>query len=72
MDVKARVSHGSGRAVSIHRSFVIRLYAGPTKLRGAVRGSVEHVVSGETREFRSGKELITVLIRLSRRKERIG
>jgi hypothetical protein len=53
--------------LSIHRSFVVRLYpetqtslkAGSTSA-GAARlaGRVEHVVSGEAQEFRSVKELV--------------
>jgi hypothetical protein len=44
--------------LSIHRSFVVRLY--PEAPRGAARisGRVEHVVSGEAEEFRSVKELV--------------
>jgi hypothetical protein len=40
-------------ALSIHRSFILRLYRGVDLDAGEISGRVEHVVSGEASEFRS-------------------
>jgi hypothetical protein len=45
-------------ALSIHRTFVVRLYVDPDPAHGRVCGRVEHVVSGEGAEFRSTEELL--------------
>ena len=51
-------------ALSIHRSFVIHIYAGCDPERGAVSGRIEHVVSGEAEEFGSVKQLLRCMTRL--------
>ena len=38
--------------ISIHRSFVVWFYPGVNLDGGEISGWVEHVVSGETKEFR--------------------
>ena len=45
--------------LSIHRSFVVRLYPCVNLDAGEISGRVEHVVSGETKEFRSVGELLS-------------
>ena len=45
-------------ALSIHRSFVIRLYPGIDPEAGEISGRVEHIVSGEAKEFLSVAELL--------------
>ena len=47
-----------GCTLSIHRAFVVRLYADLDRAREQIRGQVEHVVSGEGGEFRSIDELV--------------
>jgi hypothetical protein len=44
--------------LSIHRSFIVRLYPGDDLEAGEISGRVEHVVSGEAGEFRSVEELL--------------
>jgi hypothetical protein len=39
--------------LSIHRSFIVRVYPGIDLDAGEISGWVEHVVSGEAGEFRS-------------------
>jgi hypothetical protein len=48
---------GSG-TLSVHRSFVVRLYADPRVADDRIRGLVEHVVSGEASEFESTDDLL--------------
>ena len=57
--MKSEVIHPE--ALSIHRSFVVRLYPGADPTAGEISGRVEHVVSGEGREFRSTAELLASL-----------
>jgi hypothetical protein len=45
--------------ISIHRSLVIRLYHAADLRSGKISGLVEHVVSGEVKEFSSVNELIS-------------
>ncbi len=45
-------------ALSIHRSFILRLYRGVDLDAGEISGLVEHVVSGEASEFRSVDDLL--------------
>jgi hypothetical protein len=45
-------------ALSIHRSFLLRLYRGADLDAGEISGWVEHVVSGEASEFRSVDDLL--------------
>ena len=54
-------------ALSIHRSFILRLYQNVDLDAGRISGWVEHVVSGEASEFRSLSDLIDVIGRLLRR-----
>jgi hypothetical protein len=44
--------------LSIHRSFVVRIYPDPGLPGGRLRGLVEHVVSGEASEFQSIDDLL--------------
>ena len=55
--------------LSIHRSFVVRLYPGVDLDAGDISGRVEHVVSGETKEFRSVGELLRSIGLLLHREE---
>lgn len=55
--------------LSIHRSFIVRLYPGVELDAGEISGWVEHVVSGEAEEFRSVKELLRFFGHLLRREE---
>ena len=45
-------------ALSIHRSFILRLYQDVDLDAGEISGWVEHVISGEASEFRSVSDLI--------------
>jgi hypothetical protein len=56
-------------SLSIHRSFVVRLYPGVDLDAGEISGRVEHVVSGETKEFRSVSDLLHSIGQLLRRAE---
>ena len=54
-------------SLSIHRSFIVRVYPGVDLDAGEISGRVEHVVSGEAGEFRSVAELLCFIGRLLRR-----
>jgi hypothetical protein len=56
-------------SLSIHRSFLLRLYPGCNLDAGEISGRVEHVVSGETKEFRSVTDLLLSIGQLLRRPE---
>ena len=49
--------------MSIHRSFVVRVYTNRFDCKG-ISGQVEHIVSGEAAEFRSMEELLKFFGRL--------
>ena len=53
--------------LSIHRSFILRLYRDVDLEAGRISGWVEHVVSGEATEFRSVSDLIDFIGRLIQR-----
>jgi hypothetical protein len=53
-------------AISIHRSFILRLYRGVDLDAGEISGWVEHVVSGEASEFRSLDDLLDFIGRFLR------
>jgi hypothetical protein len=53
-------------ALSIHRSFVVRLYPVGDLDAGEISGRVEHIISGEAGEFSSTQELLRLLSRLLR------
>jgi len=55
--------------LSIHRSFIIRLYPGADFDAGEISGRVEHVVSGEAGEFHSVEELLRFIAQLLRRED---
>jgi hypothetical protein len=55
--------------LSIHRAFVVRLYPDVNLDAGEISGRVEHVVSGETKEFRSEGELLSSISLLLRRED---
>jgi hypothetical protein len=55
--------------LSIHRSFVVRLYPSVDLDAGEISGWVEHVVSGEAVEFRSVEELLRFISQLLRRED---
>jgi len=57
-------------SLSIHRSFVLRLYPSADIGATEISGRVEHIVSGETREFRSVSDLIHSIGQLLHRAER--
>lgn len=50
--------------LSIHRSFIVRLYPGLDIDAGELSGWVEHVVSGEAGEFLSAKDLLRFIGRV--------
>jgi hypothetical protein len=54
-------------SLSIHRSFLLRLYRGSDLDAAEISGRVEHVVSGEAKEFRSVSDLLQSLGQLLRR-----
>jgi hypothetical protein len=56
-------------SLSIHRSFIIRLYPGADADAGDISGRIEHVVSGEAEEFCSVEELLRFIGQLLRRKD---
>jgi hypothetical protein len=62
---EADVSRTDG--LSIHRSFLLRLYPGSDLDAAEISGRVEHVVSGDAREFRSVSDLLQSLGQLLRR-----
>ena len=49
----------AGASVSIHRSFVVRLYPAMDLQAGQIAGMIEHIISGEAREFSSVAELVS-------------
>jgi hypothetical protein len=53
--------------LSIHRSFIVRLYPGADPDAGDISGWIEHVVSGEAEEFCSVEELLRFIGQLLRR-----
>ena len=53
--------------LSIHRSFIVRLYPGDDLAAAEISGRVEHVVSGEAGEFHSVEELLRFMGRWLRR-----
>jgi hypothetical protein len=53
-----RQGTSTSEGLSIHRSFLLRLHAGSELSSGEISGQVEHVVSGETREFGSVGDLL--------------
>ena len=55
--------------LSIHRSFIVRLYPGINPDAGEVSGWVEHIISGKAGEFRSVGELLHFIGRVLRREE---
>jgi hypothetical protein len=56
-------------SLSIHRSFVLRLYPGVDFDAREISGRVEHIISGETREFRSVGDLLHAIGQLLREAE---
>jgi hypothetical protein len=56
--------------LSIHRSFVLRLYPNADFDAAEIFGRIEHIVSGENREFRSVTELLNSIEQLLGRAER--
>lgn len=54
-------------SLSVHRSFLLRLYPGSDPDAAEISGRVEHVVSGETSEFRSMSDLLHFIRQLLRR-----
>jgi hypothetical protein len=50
--------------LSIHRAFVLRLYADPDLANERIHGLVEHVVTGEGGEFRSVGDLLRFIARV--------
>jgi hypothetical protein len=54
-------------SLSIHRAFVLRLYPGATAAQ--ISGRLEHVVSGETREFLCINDLLQSIGQLLQRAE---
>jgi hypothetical protein len=58
-----------GCPLSIHRAFVVRLYADHDPARERIGGQVEHVVSGEGAEFRSLEELVQFMSRVLKQRQ---
>jgi hypothetical protein len=56
-------------SLSIHRSFVLRLYPSADFDAAEISGRVEHIVSGESREFRSASDLLHSIGQILRRAE---
>ena len=56
-------------SLSIHRSFVLRLYPSADLDAAEISGRVEHVVSGETKEFRSVSDMLHSIGQLLRQAE---
>jgi hypothetical protein len=52
------------RTLSIHRSFVVRLYAHADPASGGVAGEIEHVVSGAGGEFHGVEALLQLIARV--------
>ena len=53
-------------SLSIHLSFLLRLYPGSDLDAAEISGRVEHVVSGEATEFRSVSDLLDSIGQLLR------
>jgi hypothetical protein len=49
----------TGASVSIHRSFLVRLYPAIGEQPAEISGVIEHIVSGEAREFASVAQLVS-------------
>jgi hypothetical protein len=64
---KQETDVGQPDSLSIHRSFVLRLYPGGNFDAAEISGRVEHVVSGEINEFRSVTDLLHSIGQLLRR-----
>ena len=67
MDTKS--SGQDGCTLSIHRAFVVRLYADLDPARERIGGQVEHVVSGEGAEFRSIEDLVQFMNRVLEKRQ---
>ena len=61
---------GQSDTLSIHRSFVLRLCPGAELEAGDISGRIEHVLSGEMKEFRSAGELLSAIGVLLRRENK--
>jgi hypothetical protein len=55
--------------LSIHRAFVVRLYADLDLAHGRASGQIEHVVTGEGSEFHSVDELLRFMNRVLDRRQ---
>ena len=53
--------------LSIHRSFVLRIYGGIEVGGEVMAGRIEHIVTGDIREFRSAGELFNAITLLLHR-----
>jgi hypothetical protein len=62
---EARMSQSD--SLSIHRSFLLRLYPDSDLDAAEISGRVEHVVSGQVKEFRSVSDLLHSIGQLLRR-----
>jgi hypothetical protein len=58
--------------LSIHRSFIVRLYPGVDLDAAKISGWVEHIVSGEAGEFRSVEDLLGFIRRLMCSKDMVS
>jgi hypothetical protein len=70
---QSQISKGAAMSqadsLSIHRSFLLRLYPGSDLDAAEISGRVEHVISGEAKEFRSVTDLLHSIGQLLRRAE---
>lgn len=55
--------------LSVHRSFIVRIYADRDLAHGQASGQVEHVVSGQGSAFHSVDELLGFMCRVLRSHE---
>ena len=58
--------HKQPGTLSVHRSLLIRFYPGVDMDTGEISGRIEHVVSGESKEFRSVTDLLRSIGQLLR------
>ena len=54
---------GGSDTLSIHRSFIVRLYPAADLDAANICGRIEHVISGEAGEFRSVEDLLVFVRR---------
>jgi hypothetical protein len=61
------VARGETKTLSVHRTFLVQLYANEDKTSGGIAGRAEHIASGAVATFDSIAELLKFFTRFDRR-----